>query len=162
VYKDREKYLAYQCEYNKKNKDAIAERKAGYYKANKDRIDAYRVKNKQKKETYRAANKEKAASRSAEYYAANKPSYRARETRHKKAVSEQYAALSEDEKWMLQEAYELAKLREKVCGGKWEVDHIVPLSKGGLHSPYNVQVVPAAWNRSKHASHSRRMFGAQE
>lgn len=52
----------------------------------------------------------------------------------------------------ISEAYELAKLREKVCGGKWQVDHIVPLQSKlvcGLHTHDNLQVIPEATNRSK-------------
>ena len=34
---------------------------------------------------------------------------------------------------------------------KFEVDHIIPIAKGGLHHPSNLQVVPMSWNRSKGA-----------
>jgi hypothetical protein len=54
--------------------------------------------------------------------------------------------------WMITEAYNLAKLREKMLGGKWEVDHIVPLRGNvvsGLHVPWNLQVIPASQNRRK-------------
>ena len=39
---------------------------------------------------------------------------------------------------------------------KFEVDHIVPISKGGLHHPCNLQVVPKTWNRNKGAKNSDR------
>ena len=38
----------------------------------------------------------------------------------------------------------------------FEVDHIVPIAKGGLHHPSNLQVVPAKWNRSKGDRNSER------
>jgi 5-methylcytosine-specific restriction endonuclease McrA len=60
--------------------------------------------------------------------------------------------LSADEYWMITEAYDLAKLREKMLGGKWEVDHIVPLrgsTVSGLHVPWNLQVISATVNRRK-------------
>jgi len=60
--------------------------------------------------------------------------------------------LSADEYWMITEAYDLAKLRENMVGGKWEVDHIVPLrgsTVSGLHVPWNLQVIPATTNRRK-------------
>ena len=55
--------------------------------------------------------------------------------------------------FFIQEAYSLAKLREKVCGGAWHVDHIVPLKSAlvcGLHVEHNLQVIPAALNAAKH------------
>lgn len=54
------------------------------------------------------------------------------------------------------EAYALAKLREKVCGGKWHVDHIVPLRSKvvcGLHVETNLRVIPATANISKGNRH---------
>lgn len=54
--------------------------------------------------------------------------------------------------FFIEEAYLLAKVRERVCGGAWEVDHIVPLRSPivcGLHVDGNLQVIPIFSNRSK-------------
>lgn len=67
-------------------------------------------------------------------------------------------ALDDFCKWVLSEAVHLAKLREKLCGGKWHVDHIEPVSKGGQSTYDNLQVVPAYWNRSKSNKHTGRFF----
>lgn len=61
-------------------------------------------------------------------------------------------------KWVLLEAIQLAKQREKLCGGSWHVDHITPVSKGGQSTHDNIQVVPAYWNRSKSNKHTKRFF----
>jgi hypothetical protein len=60
--------------------------------------------------------------------------------------------LSEDDKWMIAQAHDIAQLRTKLFGFAWHVDHVIPL-KGkmvsGLHTPYNLQVIPAKANVSK-------------
>jgi hypothetical protein len=61
--------------------------------------------------------------------------------------------LTEDEHWLIKEAYSVAKLREKTTNIKWHVDHVVPLqgdTVSGLHCPENLQVIPGAANCSKH------------
>jgi hypothetical protein len=60
--------------------------------------------------------------------------------------------LSADDKWLLRQAYALAKQRTQMLGFVWEVDHIIPLrgaAVSGLHVPTNVQVIPKALNRLK-------------
>ena len=60
--------------------------------------------------------------------------------------------LTPDDKWMLKEAYSLAKLRTRLFGFVWEVDHVLPLRGSfvsGLHVPTNIQVIPKALNRAK-------------
>lgn len=60
--------------------------------------------------------------------------------------------LSEFDEFVIQEALVLTKIREKITGFKWHMDHIIPLMHKrvcGLHNGLNVQVVPATWNVKK-------------
>jgi 5-methylcytosine-specific restriction endonuclease McrA len=45
---------------------------------------------------------------------------------------------------------ECCKRLENCLGNAWEVDHIIPLSKGGKHHHSNLQILPAYWNRKKY------------
>jgi hypothetical protein len=60
--------------------------------------------------------------------------------------------LSEDDKWMIEQAYVIAAIRSKMFGFKWHVDHIIPLNGklvSGLHVPTNLQVIPGVDNSRK-------------
>ncbi len=62
------------------------------------------------------------------------------------------AWLTEDDFWMIEQAYELAALRTKLLGFSWHVDHIIPLQGkyvSGLHVPTNLQVIPWVENVAK-------------
>lgn len=62
--------------------------------------------------------------------------------------------LTADDYWLMEQAYELAQLRNKATGFSWHVDHIIPLqgfNVSGLHVPTNLQVIPAKTNLSKGA-----------
>ena len=60
--------------------------------------------------------------------------------------------LTEDDHWMIEEAYSLAALRTKMFGVSWHVDHVIPLqgkNVSGLHVPINLQVIPGVENIRK-------------
>jgi hypothetical protein len=60
--------------------------------------------------------------------------------------------LTVDDYWMIEQAYELAALRTRMFGFAWHVDHVIPLQGklvSGLHTPYNLQVIPGVENVRK-------------
>jgi predicted RNA-binding Zn-ribbon protein involved in translation (DUF1610 family) len=67
-------------------------------------------------------------------------------------------SLNDFDSWVLKEAVDLARLRKQIFGKEWHVDHIIPVSKGGLCTHNNLQVVPAYWNREKSNKHTKRYF----
>lgn len=72
--------------------------------------------------------------------------------RHAAKMSRTPAWLTEDDNWLIEQAYELAQLRTKLFGFSWHVDHVLPLQGklvSGLHVPTNLQVIPGAINISK-------------
>lgn len=75
--------------------------------------------------------------------AANKRAYRQGVRRARTAWSVTF---------FMDETYRLAKLRTRITGFPWEVDHVVPL-RGvivcGLHCEANLQVVPRGVNKAK-------------
>ena len=119
---------------------------------------AYYLSNKQKRLKQISANyyknKDHYATKHKEWREANPEQWLALARKHaaKRRSVVSNASMSELDLFVFEEAVELAKNREKLVGGKWEIDHIVPLKHKnacGLHVAANFQVVPAEWNRAK-------------
>jgi len=102
---------------------------------------------------YRANNPDLIADSKRRWYAAHPGRATALSTKRKAAVKQRTPKwLSEDDWFIIKEAYELAALRTKMLGFPWEVDHIIPLqgsNVSGLHIPQNLQVIPRKQNRAK-------------
>lgn len=167
--KNRGKALEYSRRYKENNPDdpAVA---ADYNKAYRERNATelreksrqYRARNAERIRADYAANRDKRLEQMRKSRAANADARRRYREAHKaealESVNRRRAAkLLATPVWanrfFIREAYALAKLREKVCGGKWHVDHIVPLRSElvcGLHVEHNLQVIPAAVNTAKH------------
>ena len=129
--------------YKADNKEAIIEYQKKHYEANKEALLASQKK-------YNADNKEHIAARKKKYYQDNKAAYD-RRSAERRALVANYQ-MTDHDKFALEEAFRLARLREALMGGIWHVDHIVPVKHPdacGLNSAANLQVVPAIWNLSK-------------
>lgn len=50
----------------------------------------------------------------------------------------------------ISEKYSDALRLTEETGLRYEVDHIFPLSRGGVHAPWNLRVIPKSENRSKY------------
>ena len=62
---------------------------------------------------------------------------------------------------LIDEIYACCDRLNRAAGEKmFEVDHTVPVSLGGHHEPWNLQIVPSEWNRSKHNRHTNRWEGS--
>jgi len=132
--------------YRENNMSAIKESKKQYYINNKDTIS--------KKVSARyQVNKEHVKTNVLLWKTKNKDKVNAY-VMHRLTTKKQACPkwLTEDDKWMIEEAYSLAKLREQIVGGVWHVDHIIPLQNNivcGMHVPWNLQVIPESVNCSK-------------
>jgi hypothetical protein len=64
--------------------------------------------------------------------------------------------LTHNQKLIIETIY-LQRIRlEKRLGIPFHVDHVIPISKGGLHIPSNLQVLPAKLNLKKNSKNSLR------
>ena len=143
-----------------------------YAEKNKEKLSAYKLawkKEKMKDPEYRQRQNEldkinkakkdnpkiraKNAERTALWKKNNMAKVVANTTQRKKYIKQRTPKwLSEDDKWMINEAYELSLLRKKMFGFDWHVDHIIPLRGKyvtGLHVPTNLQVIPGRENEIK-------------
>jgi hypothetical protein len=60
--------------------------------------------------------------------------------------------LTEDDKWVIEQAYDIASIRTKHFGIPFHVDHIIPLQGrkvSGFHVPNNLRVITADQNKRK-------------
>jgi hypothetical protein len=102
---------------------------------------------------YRARNPEKVAASKKRYAQANKHKVNAAVTKREAAKLQRTPKwLTNDDLWMIEQAYELAVLRGELFGFAWHVDHVFPLQGkqvSGLHAPTNLQVIPWVDNLRK-------------
>jgi hypothetical protein len=136
-------------QYRLRKKEQVKQQKQQYYLDNKDKIA-------EKSKLLYLANAEKVKQRVKLWKENNREKHNANcMERHTKKMQACPSWLSEDDKWFIQEAYHIAKLRSEVTGVKHHVDHIVPLRSKqvcGLHVPWNLQVITASENCSKRNS----------
>lgn len=96
--------------------------------------------------TWQRANLDKERQRDRKRYRANPSLWVKRKIKRRRKLADQTPLLSLADKSRIEELYHLSAQ----LGSTWHVDHITPLSKGGLHHPDNLQVIRATENWEKH------------
>lgn len=130
-----QKYRDNSAKYYQKNKEKVLKYRKAWKEANKDHVK------KQNKEWYKRDYKNNR----------DKYLYKVHIRRTRSSEHELSQAEIEDIKTLFKWARELP--------GNWDVDHIVPISKGGRHHPDNLQLIPASQNRSKHDKCPKEFYG---
>lgn len=116
------------------------------YDKNRDKYNA------QKRE-YREANKEYFNAKTREYKKQNKGLINSSNARRR--ASKMKATPSWANKFIIDEIYSLAQLRTEMLGIEFHVDHEIPLTHNlvcGLHNEFNLKIVTASENLTKHNS----------
>lgn len=172
----RQARLAYLKAYRTAHAERIAAQKKAWFEANKERCQERNKNNYQaNKAKYTELNKlwiQANPNKTAEYAKAFKLRHPERVTLERQTYKKnnkgvvnantrkRQAAklhrtpnwLTEDDLWLMQQAYDLAQLRSTLFGFPWHVDHVLPLQGkyvSGLHVPANVQVIPGVENSRK-------------
>jgi hypothetical protein len=129
--KNKEKLNAYKNKWCQENLDKRLAYHLQYYESNREKmLKKQKVFRKQNTETISASNMKRKADK----------------------LQRTPKWLTENDFWMIKQAYELANIRSKLFGIKFHVDHVIPLrgkNVSGLHTPYNLQVIPAKENLKK-------------
>ena len=124
-------------------KEAKARSKRAYYERNREAVIA-------RSAAWRLANPERRKSIKAKWNARNKGKTLAQvHKRNAKKKAAMPVDFGEFDQFVMQEAMEACKRREALHGIKFEMDHMIPLARGGLHAWHNIQVIPMALNRRK-------------
>ena len=162
----------------KKNAKEIIKRTANNRAKNKDRyaeVDKkWRAKNQEKVDRYKEKARQDYIKNADAIKAANREKYKKPEEKEKRRIqllnwsrrnrdkvaaraarklAEKLRAMPEwANKFFIDEAYALGRLRTEATGIEWHVDHVVPLRGKivcGLHVERNLQVIPAKVNYQK-------------
>ena len=134
-------------------KKCNAKHKVAYALVRKARYEQDKVRVLEQQKEYRLKNLDRVKAKNQKYQSLNKALGAAKTARYRAAQNQRTPTwLTEDDHWMIEQAYELAALRSKMFGFVWDVDHVIPLRGklvSGLHVPTNLRVIPASENRSK-------------
>lgn len=104
-----------------------------------------------------AEDKNKKQNRDSKYSKENRSKRNALVAKRKAAkLNRTPSWLSQEHLEQIEELYTMAKMFEMYTGQQYHVDHIVPLqgkNVSGLHTPWNLQILPAKENMSKGIKH---------
>ncbi len=127
-----------QDKYREYNSDKIKTGSKYYYTKNKKRIL-------ERAKRWRAKNSEKDSETKKQWKNNNQDKVNVARAKRRALKCKQILPLTDSEQFKLNFYYKISQY----LGENWHVDHIVPLSKGGLHCPNNLQIVTKKYNLQK-------------
>lgn len=146
-------------QWKRDNRDKVRASGRRYYEKHKDRIKQYRNENKSAKseydKRYRAKNRDRLSEYRSQYYRDNKKRLNDYRKEHYENNKQDYIANSAKRKAdKRNQTPDFANLKliaaiYKNCPEGYHVDHMIPLSMGGLHHESNLCYLPASINMAK-------------
>lgn len=146
--RDSENAKRLKREWYLKNRELTKARAKAWAEANPEEVKA-------KADRYREKNRDAHNLYNRSWFAANSEKRAAYEAKRRATILQRTPKwLTEDDFWLIEQAYDIAKLRTEMFGFEWHVDHVVPLQGkkvSGLHVPINLSVIPGTDNCRKSA-----------
>ena len=142
---NKDEIASYKREWNQENKDRLSKLKRQWKDDNKGKLQDYY-------KQYELDNKEHLQTYRKEYYENNKEQYFNRANKRRAQKLNQTPDYAN---------HQLINLIYKHCPKGYDIDHMTPLVKGGLHHESNLCYLPANVNRSK-GSKTIEEFGIEE
>jgi len=140
--RNREMLIQRARDWKEKNKERKQELSRKRYQETKETV-------KKRSHDWYHSNKEKAAKRQRNWSKKNPEKHNAIRSAQRARKKKLTPTLSPEEKLLLDRFYLHATLLTKLLKIPHHVDHIIPLAKGGLHHPSNLNVIPASVNLRK-------------
>lgn len=150
-------HVEYLTQWRKENPEKLKKYSEKYAATHNESTRLWRQKNSehcnQTQKQWNAKNREKRNLLSSEWRKRNPELINALKAKRRADILNRTPKwLTKNEIWMIGEIYHLANLRTLATGIDWHVDHVIPLRGklvSGLHTPYNLQVIPAFENLKK-------------
>lgn len=158
---NRERMIAKSAAWRAANPEKVRACSAAYRAQKHDQVlaaqDAWRKANPEKHRAWRYENAARMRELRAAWWKAN-PEAAAAYYAKRRAQKESATPLwfGDFDVFAVREAYHLSRMRKRVTGFDWHVDHVVPLQGKrvcGLHVAINLAVIPATLNLKKSNSH---------
>jgi 5-methylcytosine-specific restriction endonuclease McrA len=155
--KNREKVRERSAHWKRENPEKAREQRARYRQENPEYYQNHKEYYREYSVRYRSENQEKERERKALWYKNNRDKVYANGRRRRARILKA-AGTHTAEQWQARLDYYGGKCRYCGCDGKMEVDHVIPLSKGGTNWPSNLVPACKTCNRKKGAKNFKNFI----
>jgi hypothetical protein len=146
--------------WKRENKEHISESNKNWKQENLDKVRQCRIKYRQNNQnkvkqcvrSWQQSNPDKCNQNSRKWQQNNPYKCNQISSKRRALKRNQTPDLTQNEKKKVELYYWVSQQ----FGPEWEVDHIIPISKGGIHHPDNLQIVTKEYNRQKHNNENFR------